>query len=272
MRNKRILVTGAAGSIGSEAVRQLSKDNKIYGLDINEMGLHALKRQLGINVRVGDIRNRETLRNVFDDFRPEVVIHAAALKSVDMLEYVPSEAIETNIVGTQNVLDYAKIYETKKFVFISTDKAVNPKTIMGTSKLMGERMTVNSGKGFVAVRFGNVLGSTGSLMGIWQEQINEGKPITITDPKMMRYFMTIPEAVGLILEAASIGSGGEVICFEMGKPVSILSLAEEIIRKLGRDIPIEIIGNRGGEAIEERLMTEEEERCAEKRGKFFIIK
>src|SRR3990167_3605783 len=272
IKNKRILITGMAGTIGSELARQLYRKNKVYGLDINEMGLHALKTELGIPVRVGDIKNKETLRNVFEDFKPQYVFHAAAYKSVDMMEYVPEEAISTNVQGTQNVLEAAKIHEIEKFVYISTDKVVNAKSIMGKTKSLGETMTVNSGTGYVAVRFGNVLGSRGSLIQIWERQINQGKPLTVTDPKMLRYFMTIPEAVGLLLEAARIGEGGEVICFEMGKPVSILSLAQGIIEKLGRDIPIEIIGNRGGEVLEEKLMTLEEESRAIKKGKFYIIR
>ena len=272
MKNKRILITGVAGSIGSELARQLVPKNKVYGLDINEMGLHELKTDSGVLGRVGDIRNRETLRNVFEDFKPQIVFHAAAYKSVDMMEYVPEEAISTNVQGTLNVLDYSKIHEVDKFVYISTDKVVNAKSIMGKTKSLGETMTVNSGRGYVAVRFGNVMGSRGSLLGIWERQINQGKPITITDERMTRYFMTIPEAVNLVLEAAVIGKGGEIICFEMGKPVSILALAQEIVQRLGRDVPIEIIGNRGGEVLEERLMTEEEERVAVGKGKFLIIK
>src|SRR3990167_5542882 len=272
IKNKRILITGMAGTIGSELARQLYRKNKVYGLDINEMGLHALKTELGIPVRVGDIKNKETLRNVFEDFKPQYVFHAAAYKSVDMMEYVPEEAISTNVQGTQNVLEAAKIHEIEKFVYISTDKVVNAKSIMGKTKSLGETMTVNSGKGYVAVRFGNVLGSRGSLIEIWQRQINEGQPLTITDPDMTRYFMTIPEACSLVLEAAKIGKGGEVICFEMGRPVSILQLAQEIIGKLGRDIPIKIIGNRGGETLEEKLMSEEEAGSAKKVGKFYIIK
>ena len=269
---KRILITGAAGSIGSELVRQLYKDNKLYLYDINEMGLHELITDLKVPGRVGDIRNRDTLRNTFDDFKPEVVFHAAAYKSVDMMEYVPEEAISTNVNGTLNVLHFSKIYGVKNFVYISTDKVVNAKSVMGKTKSLGETMTVNSGKWYVVVRFGNVMGSRWSLLGIWERQINEGRPITITDPKMMRYFMTIPEAVNLVLQATKIGKGGEVICFEMGKPVRILEIAEEIIKKLGRDIPIEVIGNRGGEVLEERLMTEEEKKIAIKQGNFWIIK
>lgn len=273
IKGKRILITGAAGTIGSELARQLWQNNKIYGLDINEMGLHALKQELGIPVRVGDIRNRETLRNVFEDFRPEAVFHAAAYKSVDMMEYVPEEAISTNVVGTLNVLDYSKIHEVGKFVYISTDKAVNARSVMGKTKSLGETMTVNSGKGYVAVRFGNVLGSRGSLLEIWERQINDGRPITVTDDRMSRYFMTIEEAVNLVIKAAEIGKGGEVLCFEMGQPVNIRRLAEELVMKLGRSgHPIETIGNRGGETMEESLMTQEEKRVAQKVGDFYIIK
>lgn len=272
IKNKRILITGVAGTIGSELVRQLYKNNKVYGLDINEMGLHELMTDLKIPGRVGDIRDRETLRNVFEDFKPQIVFHSAAYKSVDMMEYVPEEAINTNVQGTLNVLDYSKIHEVEKFVYISTDKVVNAKSIMGKTKSLGETMTVNSGKGYVAVRFGNVVGSRGSLIEIWERQINQGKPITLTDEKMVRYFMSIQEATELVLAAAEMGRGGEIICFEMGNPVNIKALAEEIIMKLGRNIPIKIIGNRGGEVLEEKLMTEEELKVATKIGKFYIVK
>ena len=271
MRGKRILITGGAGSIGSELCRQLFKTNRIYALDINEMGLHELKTDLGIPVRVGDIRNKETLRNVFDDFKPQVVFHAAAYKSVDMMEYVPEEAIDTNVKGTYNVLSYSKIYEVDRFIFISTDK-VNTNSIMGSTKKLGEIMTRNSGKGYTAVRFANVMGSRGSLLEIWQRQINENKPITVTDEKMERYFMTIPEAVTLVTKATELGEGGETICFQVGRPVKIIDLAKEIVQRLGRDIPIKIIGNRGGEALSEKLLTDEEERVAIKKGDFWIIK
>ena len=269
--NKRILITGGAGTVGSELTRQLYKRNKLYLLDINEMGLHELKTDLGVPVRVGDIRNRETVKDVFDDFRPQVVFHAAAYKSVDMMEYSPREATSTNVDGTANVLDYAKIYSTERFIFLSTDKVVNAASVMGQTKKLGETMTVNSGKGFIAVRFGNIMGSRGSLIEIWERQINQGKPITVTDDRMKRYFMTKEEAVNLVIEAAKIGEGGEVICFDIGKPVNIRQLAEELVKKLGRDISIENIGNRGGEVLEERLMTIEEEGRAIKKGKFFII-
>ena len=270
MKNKRILITGIAGSVGQELARQLYKKNKLYGVDVEEMRLHSLMNELKIPVRVGDIRNRETLRNIFDDFRPQIVFHAAAYKSVDMMEYVPEEAISTNVVGTLNVLDYAKIYSVEKFIFISTDKVVNATSIMGETKKLGETMTVNSGKGYTAVRFGNVLGSRGSLLEIWEKQINENKAITVTDERMLRYFMTMEEAVSLVIEASKIGEGGEVICFDMKKPVRILDLATRIAKELRGDV--EITGIRPGEQLEERLMTIEEEQRAIKKGKFFIIK
>lgn len=272
IKGKRVLISGVAGSIGSELARQLYKDNKVFGLDINEMGVHELKSDLKISGRVGDIRNRETLRNVFEDFKPEIVFHAAAYKSVDMMEYVPEEAINTNVIGTLNMLDYSKIHEVDKFIYISTDKVVNAHSVMGKTKSLGETMTVNSGKGFIAVRFGNVIGSRGSLLEIWERQINQGLPITITDEKMKRYFMSIPEAVGLVIKAVELGKGGETICFEMGNPVSIKEIAEAVIKKLGRNIPIKIIGNRGGEILEERLMTEEEAKIAIKINNYYIIK
>ena len=274
IKGRRILITGIAGTIGSELARQLYKSNKIYGLDLNEMELHRLKLELNIPVRVGDIRNKETIRNVFDDFKPQIVFHAAAYKSVDMMEYVPEEAINVNVIGTLNMLEYAKIQEVENFVYISTDKVVNAKSIMGKTKSLGETMTVNSGKGFIAVRFGNVIGSRGSLIEIWENQLNNRKPLTITDERMKRYFMTIEEAVNLVIEAVNIGKGGEIICFEMGQPINIKILAEEIIKKLSRDIPIpiKVIGNRGGEVLEEKLMTLEEKERAIKIGKFWIIK
>jgi len=270
MKNKRILITGAAGSIGSELAKQLYKENKIYGLDIDEMRLHEVKRDLHIPVRVGDIRNKDTLRDVFSDFNPQIVFHAAAYKSVDMMEYVPQEAVSTNVNGTENVLYCSKVMEVEKFIFISTDKAVNAKSIMGKTKSLGETMTVNSGKGYIAVRFGNVIGSRGSVLEIWEKQLNERKPITVTDERMLRYFMTIEEAVSLVIEAARIGEGGEVICFDMKKPVKIIDLAARIAKELRGEI--EVTGIRPGEQLEEHLMTVEEEQRAIRKGNFFIIK
>lgn len=267
----RVLITGAAGSIGSELCRQLYKTHTIYGLDQNESELYLLSQELGIAIRVGDIRDQETVRNVFDDFKPEIVYHAAAYKHVSPMEVTPLEAIKTNILGLHNVLEYSKIYETKKFVFISTDKAINSNSIMGATKRVGEIMVKNSGVGYVVVRFGNVLGSRGSLIPIWQKQIDSKKPITVTDERMTRYMMTIEEAVSLVIKAGQIGKGGEIILFEMGKPINILDMAKRLVKELGRG-EIKIVGIRPGETLDEKLMTVEEEATAVKKGQFWIIK
>jgi FlaA1/EpsC-like NDP-sugar epimerase len=268
----RVLITGAAGSIGSELCRQLYKTHIIYGLDQNESELYLLSQELGIAIRVGDIRDTDTVRNVFDDFKPDIVYHAAAYKHVSPMEVTPLEAIKTNILGLHNVLEYSKIYETKRFVFISTDKAINSNSIMGATKRVGEIMVKNSGRGYIVVRFGNVLGSRGSLIPIWQKQINSLRPITVTDAKMERYMMTIEEAVGLVIKAGEIGKGGEIILFEMGKPIQILELAKQLVNSLGRDIPIKVTGIRAGETLDEKLMTLEEQAKAIKKGQFYVIK
>ena len=267
----RILITGAAGSIGSELVRQLAPNNKVYGLDTNETDLFDLVEETGIGYRVGDIRDENTVRDTFSDFKPEVVYHAAAYKHVTPMELFPLEAIKTNINGLYNVMHYSKVYPVKKFVFISTDKAVNPNSVMGATKRVGEIMIKNQGKGYVVVRFANVLGSRGSLIPIWERQIARGEPITVTHPYMERYFMTIPEAVNLVIEGSKIGKGGEIMVLDMGKPIKILDLAKEIISNLKRG-EVKITGTRPGESLNEKLMLEEEEAVAIKSGKFYIIK
>lgn len=272
MRQKRVLVTGAAGSIGSELVRQLAPSNALYCLDQNESGLADLMEELKVAGRVGDIRDEITIRDVFSDFKPQVVFHAAALKHVSAMEVTPREAVLTNIIGTLNVIEYAKRWEcVEKFVFISTDKAVQSTSIMGATKRVAEIITRNQGKGFVVVRFGNVLGSRGSVIPIWQRQIEAGKKITVTHPKMERYMMTIEEAVDLVIKAAESGKGGEIFCLDMGKKVNVLSLAKDILK--GTDSTgISIIGVRKGEQLTEQLMTLEEEQVAKKVGKYFVIK
>lgn len=276
IKKKRILISGGAGSIGSELVRQLSKNNKIYILDNNESCLfdtiEPLKEQgLWVYGRVGDIRNIETVRDVFEDFKPQIVINAAALKHVPLMELTPMEAIQTNVIGHYNLVHVSKTWEcVEKFVFVSSDKVVNGNSIMGITKKLGEVITCNQGKGFVAVRFGNVMGSRGSLFTIWQRQANEGKPITVTHKDMERYFMSIEEAVSLVIEAAEIGEGGEVICWDMGKKVNILELATRLVQELKSDV--KVTGTRAGEILSERLMTLEEEARSEKKGKFIIIK
>ena len=272
MKNKRILITGAAGSIGSELLRQLCERNKIYGVDINESGLADLMREYDVAVRIGDIRNENTVRDIFSDFKPQIVFHAAAYKHVDMVENVPKEAIDTNILGTYNLLHYSKVYPVEKFIFISTDKAINPYSIMGATKRVGEIMTKNQGKGFIAVRFANVLGSRGSVIPIWQRQINQGKPITLTHPDMERYFMTIEQAVQLVIKAGELGEGGEIFVLDMGRPVKLLELANKIIQELGSEVPIKVIGIRPGEQLKEKIMLEEEQQRAVRKDNFWIIK
>lgn len=264
MKNKRILITGIAGSIGSELARQLAKDNKVYGIDNNESGLFdTLQGEL--KGRVGDIRDANTIRDVFSDFKPQVVFHCAALKHVPLMEQQELEAINTNILGLHNVLHYAGVYPIEKFVFISTDKAVNPDSIMGGTKRLGEIMTRNKGKGFIAVRFGNVLGSRGSLIPIWEKQLNQGQAITVTDKRMERFFMTIEQACDLVIKAGDDGKGGEIYILDMGEPIKILDLAKQFTNK------IKITGIRPGEKLTEKLMTTEEESRAVKKGKFYII-
>jgi len=270
LKGKRILITGAAGSIGSELVRQLHKTNSVYCLDFNESGLADLMEELGVNGRVGDIRNEITVRDVFSDFKPQIVYHAAAYKHVTAMELVPREAVEANIIGTLNLIEHAKRWEcVEKFVFISTDKAVQSSSIMGATKRVGEIITRNQGKGFIVVRFGNVLGSRGSVIPIWQKQIEKGKPITVTDKRMTRYMMTIDEAVHLVIKASELGKGGEIFCLDMGQKVNILELAKEIVK--GTQTGIKVIGKRKGEQLTEQLMFAEEEALAIKRDNFYVI-
>lgn len=275
MTGKRILITGAAGSIGSELVRQLHTQNSVYCLDFNESGLADLMEELGVKGRVGDIRNEITVRDVFSDFKPQMVFHAAAYKHVSAMELVPREAVETNIIGTLNVIEYAKRWEcVEKFVFISTDKAVQSTSVMGATKRVGEIITRNQGKGFIVVRFGNVLGSRGSVIPIWQRQINQNKALTVTDEKMTRYMMTIQDACALVIEAATKGEGGEIMCLDMGKKVNVLELAQKILMESGKNPNenIKLIGVRKGEQLTEELMSLEEEKLAIKDGNYFVIK
>lgn len=275
MKGKRILITGFAGSIGSELTRQLSKDNKIFGVDINESEAFLLQEELQgqgrwVHSRTGDIRDPKVVADVFEDFKPQIVFHAAALKHVTPNEIYPLEAIQTNIIGTYNVMAEAKRWEClEKFVFISTDKAIQSSSVMGATKRVGEIMVKNQGKGFVVVRFGNVLGSRGSVIPIWQKQVDKGKPLTVTDERMERYMMTIEEAVGLVIGAAEIGKGGEIIVLDMGKKVKIIDLAKKIVQELQGKV--EVTGIRPGEQLTEQIMFAEEEQRAVKKGNYYII-
>jgi FlaA1/EpsC-like NDP-sugar epimerase len=274
---KKILITGAAGSIGSEIVRQiiLFEPQKIILFEIDETEIFYLEKQLiesnpeykdKIVSVIGDIRDENKINSVFSNYKPDIVFHAAAYKHVPLLETNPEEAIKVNIFGTYNLCKMANNHNVEKFVNISTDKAVKPESVMGMSKRFGEYIAKsfneNGGTQFISVRFGNVLGSRGSVVPIFLDQLRKGGPITITHPDMKRYFMTIPEAVTLVLQAALLGEGGEIMVLDMGEPIYIQSLAEELIKLHGLvpniDIEIEYTGIRPGEKIFEEILTAEE--------------
>lgn len=275
IKNKRVLVTGGGGSIGSELVRQLAPHNKVFILDTNETAAFDLREELTlkgywVHSRCGDVRDQAVVRDVFEDFKPQYVFHASALKHVKPNEEYPIEAIKTNILGTYNVLQESRRWEClEKFVFISTDKVVNPSSVMGATKKVAEVIVKNAG--YVAVRFGNVMGSRGSVIPFWESQMNHGDPITVTDPDMERYMMTIPQACELVIEAATQGNPGETLILDMGKPVKIGDLAQRIVEELKHEPGSKVIGKRPGENMREELMTEEEKRVAIKRGKFHVI-
>lgn len=267
MQGKKILVTGGAGSIGSELVRQLSVDNEVYILDINETGMFELAEELRTWGKIGDVRDPDTFQDILDEFgAPDIIFHAAALKHVTPNELDPIEAVKTNVFGTWNVIKFAK-RTGAKLINISTDKAVENDCVMGLTKKIGERFIKNNG--YVSVRFGNVMGSRGSLYPIWERQASLGKPITVTDVRMTRYFMTVPNACELVIKAAEIGEPGDVLILDMGEPVKIIDLAEKFSKEKG--VGIQITGVRPGEKLEEKLMTPDEEARAVKIDKFFVI-
>ena len=280
LERNTILITGAAGSIGSEIVRQVLSFNpkKIIILDQAETPLHHISLEVAahatntiIHSVITDIRNKTALEKIFKQYRPQMVYHAAAYKHVPLMEENPSQAILTNVEGTKNLADLACEYAVKKFVMISTDKAVNPSNVMGASKRIAEKYVQslhlkckkNNGlyaTKFITTRFGNVLGSNGSVVPLFSKQIAEGGPVTITHPDIIRYFMTIPEACQLVLEAGSMGNGGEIYIFDMGKPVKIIDLARKMIKLAGftpdRDIKIKVVGLRPGEKLYEELLND----------------
>ena len=275
LRGRTVLVTGAAGSIGEEICRQLLRYGtaRLIGFDFNETGLFYLERGLknrfpdaDLTVEVGDVRDADRVQAVFDRFSPDVVYHAAAYKHVPLMEMFPSEAVKANVLGTERVLDAACQAGCDAFVLISTDKAVNPSSVMGATKRVAELLVCqrkgHSGTRCLAVRFGNVLGSRGSVLRTFREQIEARQPLTITHRDMTRYFMLTSEAAQLVLQASSIGTSGQVLVLDMGEPVRIVDLAHDMIRFYGlepeRDIPLIVTGVRAGEKLEERLFSDAE--------------
>lgn len=272
---KTILVTGAAGSIGSEIVRQVIRfePKRIILLDQAESPLYEMEMELydkykqqSYKIVIGDIRNKERVENVFRTFRPQLVFHAAAYKHVPMMENNPSESILTNVFGTKILADLSDQYGVEKFVMVSTDKAVNPTNVMGASKRVAEiyiqSLNKKSATKFITTRFGNVLGSSGSVIPRFRQQLENGGPITITHPEITRYFMTIPEACQLVLEAGAMGNGGEIYIFDMGESVKIVDLAKKMIKLSGlvldKDIKIIYTGLRPGEKLYEELLADHE--------------
>jgi len=272
LHDKRILITGAGGSIGTELVRQICRfdPRAVACFDFSEFNLFTIEmecRRLFPHVEIvpflGDIRDGKTVRRVFGLFRPDVVFHAAAYKHVPMQELNPREAVTVNVMGTGNLVRAARDAGVECFVLVSTDKAVRPSNVMGATKRVAEMLVSDlnrrSGMRFIAVRFGNVLRSSGSVIPMFQEQIARGGPVTVTHPDITRYFMSISEAAQLILQAGAMGEGGEVFILDMGRPVRILDIARDLIRLHGlepdEDIPIEIIGLRPGEKLYEELIT-----------------
>lgn len=274
--NKTVMVTGGGGSIGSELCRQIAmcSPKKLIVLDIYENSAYSIQQELlrrygdrlNLQVLIASVRDSKKIDALFRANRPDVVFHAAAHKHVPLMEISPEEAVKNNVFGTYNVACAADRYGAERFVLISTDKAVNPTNVMGATKrvceMIVQALAQKSKTKFVAVRFGNVLGSNGSVLPLFKEQIAAGGPVTVTDPEIVRFFMTIPEAVQLVLEAGQMGKGGEIFVLDMGKPVKILDLAENLIKLSGlipyKDIQIQFTGLRPGEKLYEELLMDEE--------------
>lgn len=291
LKGKRVLVTGAGGSIGSELCRQILNcnpsdlillghgENSIFEIH-NELNTRKKKNFNHVNLQsvIADVRNKLRIEQVLTDHRPDIVFHAAAHKHVPLMEANPCEAVTNNVLGTRNLIEACAKNDIDNFVMISTDKAVNPTSIMGATKRMAEMIVLKAAKdynkNYVAVRFGNVLGSRGSVVLTFKKQIAEGGPITITHPDIVRYFMTIPEAVQLVLQAAEIGTGGEIFVLDMGKPIKIINLAHDMINlsgyKVGEDIKVVTTGLRPGEKLYEELFIEGEEYARTKHKKILI--
>lgn len=291
LKDKVVLVSGAAGSIGSEMVRQLVKYplKKLLLLDQAESALYDLQQELiskGVELDyelvIGDISNEYRMEKLFESFHPKVVFNAAAYKHVPLMEENPYEALNVNVRGTKNLADLSVRYGVEKFVMVSTDKAVNPTNVMGASKRLCEiyiqalSQNMATETSFITTRFGNVLGSNGSVVPLFRRQIEKGGPITVTHPDITRYFMTIPEACQLVLEAGFMGKGGEIFVFDMGKPVKIAELAKRMIKlsglTLGEDIDIKYTGLRPGEKLYEELLATKENTMPTHNNKILIGK
>ncbi len=273
IHNKNVLITGAGGSIGSELAKAIIPfdPRSLVILDIDETELFYLVNKIkyskaNIIPVIGDIKNETKMEALYKKYSPQIVFHSAAYKHVPILEFFPDEAVKTNIYGTEVLAELSLKYDVEKFIFISTDKAINPTSVMGATKRCGEEMIKflnqkNTTK-FISVRFGNVLGSRGSVIPLFEEQIRKGGPVTVTHPEMKRYFMITSEAVLLVLEASAIGEGGEVFVLDMGEPIKIVDLAEEMIRLSGYepdvDIPIVFSHVRAGEKLFEEILSAEE--------------
>jgi len=289
IKEKKVLITGGAGSIGSELCRQVAKFNplSLLILDQDETGIFNIVEELkesyaklNIASLVADIQDKAKIREIFKEFSPQVVFHAAAYKHVPLMEENPDEAVKNNIFGTKTVAELARENRVEKFIFISTDKAVNPKSVMGATKRVGEMICqILNQKGptkFISVRFGNVLDSRGSVIPVFKEQIKRGGPVKITHPGMRRYFMTTPEACLLVMQASAMGLGGEVFILDMGRPVKIIDLAKELIKLSGlepdKDIAIVFTKPRPGEKLFEEMLTAEEGTIATQNEKIFIAR
>ena len=289
LKGKCVMVTGGGGSIGSELCRQIAayRPSRLIVLDIYENGAYDLQQEfrrvhpeLNMDVVIASVRDRDRVDQIMSRYRPQVVFHAAAHKHVPLMEDNPMEAVKNNIFGTLNIAQSASIYGVKRFVMISTDKAVNPTNVMGCTKRVAEMIIQSMDKcsdtEFVAVRFGNVLGSNGSVIPLFRQQIVSGGPVTVTHPEIIRYFMTIPEAVQLVLQAGALAEGGEIFLLDMGEPVKIDELARKLIRLSGlepdKDIPIIYTGLRPGEKLYEELLLAEEETKPTAIPKIFIAK
>jgi FlaA1/EpsC-like NDP-sugar epimerase len=287
VRGKTVLITGAAGSIGSEVCRQVARlgPSRIILMDQDESGVYDLHRELEqrapavvLHQVVGDVREERNVESIFSAHKPQVVFHAAAYKHVPLMEEHPDQAVKTNVFGTYLLARSARRWGAEKFVLISTDKAVNPTSVMGATKRAAEVAIRHAGAWgrtqFVAVRFGNVLGSRGSVVPVFQDQIARGGPVTVTHPDMRRYFMTIPEAVLLVLQAGAMGKNGEVLVLDMGEPVRIVDLARQLIILNGFkpdvEIPIVFTGIRPGEKLFEDILSAEEGTSATRSNRIFV--